>query len=113
MSSTSIMKDHKSKKRKHKITWIGGLLHVGCYNSPLPTLDLVPRSKHEKARDTQNGDDLHAPTLSPSPSDVPTDPPRTWRSCCESCARKSQEHGLDALIRKGPHSAESRPSQRL
>ena len=52
-------------------------LHVGCYSSPLQPLDLVPRSKHEKARDTQNGDDLHAPTLPPSPSDVPTSPSRT------------------------------------
>ena len=50
------------------------LLLMGYYNSPLPTLDLVPRSNHEKARDTQNGDDLHAPTLPPSLSDVPTAP---------------------------------------
>ena len=50
------------------------LLLMGCYSSPLPTLDLVPRSKHEKAWDTRNGDDLHAPTLLPSPSDVPTAP---------------------------------------
>src|ERR1041384_3288842 len=35
-------------------------LHMGCYSSRLPTLDLVPRSKHETARDTLNGDDLHA-----------------------------------------------------
>ena len=52
-------------------------LLLGCYSSPLPTLDLVPRSKHEKARDIQNGDDLHAPTLPPSPSDVPTAPSGT------------------------------------
>src|SRR4051812_35937761 len=57
-----------------KNTWGWYLLHVGCHSSPLPTQDLVPRSKHEKARDTQNGDDLHAPTLPPYPSDVPTAP---------------------------------------
>src|SRR4051812_45404475 len=50
------------------------LLHVGCHSSPLPTQDLGPRSKQETARDTQNGDDLHAPTSPPSPSDVPTAP---------------------------------------
>ena len=44
---------------------------MGCYSSPLPTIDLVPRSKHETARDTRNGDGLHAPTLLPSPSDCP------------------------------------------
>src|SRR3954465_2161362 len=39
----------------------GTLLHVGCHNSPPPTQDLVPRSKHEKARDTKNGDDFTLP----------------------------------------------------
>src|SRR4051812_38237278 len=36
-------------------------MNLECYSSPLPTQDLVPRSKHEKARDSQNGDDLHVP----------------------------------------------------
>src|SRR3954470_12628786 len=62
---------------KAKIHDVTKELHVGCYISPLPTLDLVPRSKHEKARDTQNGDDLHDPTLPPSTSDVPTAPSGT------------------------------------
>ena len=59
------------QQTKYKTWCFWWALHVGCYNSPLPTQDLVPRSKHEKARDTQNGDDLQAPTLPPSPSDVP------------------------------------------
>ena len=61
----------KDKARLHDVFME---LHVGCYSSPLPTLDLVPRSKHEKDRDTRNGDDIHAPTLPPSPSNVPTAP---------------------------------------
>src|SRR3954468_8254964 len=89
------------QQTRYKTWCIIWALHVGCYSSPLPTQDLVPRSKHEKARDTQNGDDLHAPTLPPSLSGVPTAPSGTGRSCCESCARTSQEHGLDALSRKG------------
>ena len=68
------MTSYKSNIGKEKYMVFGSLLHVGCHNSPLSTQDLDPRSKHEKARDTQNGDDLHAPTLPPSPSDVPTAP---------------------------------------
>ena len=49
-------------------------LLLGYYSSPLPTLDLVPRSKPGTTQDTRNGDDLHAPMLLPSSSDVPTAP---------------------------------------
>src|SRR4051812_17263555 len=49
------------------------LLHMGCYSTPPRTQDLVPRSKLETTQDTQNGDDLRAPTLLPSPNDVPTE----------------------------------------
>ena len=73
MSSTSTMRNYNSN-RGSKLHDVWKLLHVGCHSSPLPTQDLVPRSKHGKARDTQNGDDLHAPMLPPSPSDVPTAP---------------------------------------
>src|SRR4051812_9357989 len=74
MSSTSTMTNYKFNSQSKIHGDIASLLHVGCHSSPLPTQDLVPRSKHEKAQDTQNGDDLHAPTLPPSPSDVPTAP---------------------------------------
>ena len=38
-----------------------GLLGLGCYSSPPPTQDLVPRSKPEMTRNTRNGDKLHTP----------------------------------------------------
>src|ERR1043165_8823586 len=71
---TQFHHDHYKSNIEKQITWGWQLLHLGCHSSPLPTQDLVPRSKHGKARDTQNGDDLHAPTSPPSPSDVPTAP---------------------------------------
>ena len=49
------------------------LLHMGCYSTPPPTQDLVPRSKPEITLDTQNGDDLQTSMLRPSPNDVPTE----------------------------------------
>ena len=50
------------------------LLHVGCYSSPPPTQDLVPRSKSRTRLDTLNGDDLRAPKWPPCRSDETTEP---------------------------------------
>ena len=51
-----------------------GKLHVGCYSSPPPTQDLVPRSKPRTKRGTQIEDGLHAPKWPPSQNDVTTAP---------------------------------------
>ena len=50
------------------------LLHVGCYSSPPPTQDLVPRSKPRTKRGTQIEDGLHAPKWPPSLNDETTGP---------------------------------------
>ena len=72
ITSTSIMPSFKVI-RQVKFHYGLQLLQMGCYSTPPPTQDLVLRSKPETTQDTQNGDDLRAPTLLPSPNDVPTE----------------------------------------
>ena len=50
------------------------LLHVGCYSSPPPTQDLVPRSKPRTIWGIQIEDGLHAPKWPPSLNDETTAP---------------------------------------